>query len=139
MGAAARIRNISSTGRRNRFYGSVILFSCAIVVNFVYLIVGEPPMLTPNYNPTILLLTVVILSGFYTAGCLVLLESTTQVCVYHGFLGTHDSSSGSKNHAEALVSQACRRKSWSIVLRSLLYGIILTIISLWILSLLMVN
>ena len=44
MGAAARIRNISSTGRRNRFYGSVILFSCAIVVNFVYLIVGEPPM-----------------------------------------------------------------------------------------------
>ena len=62
MGAVARIRNISSTGRRNRFYGSLILFSCAIIVNFVYLIVGEPPMLTPNYNPTILLLTVVILS-----------------------------------------------------------------------------
>ena len=139
MGATARIRNISSTGRRNRFYGSVILFSCAIVVNFVYLIVGEPPMLTPNYNPTILLLTVVILSGFYTAGCLVLLESTTQVCVYHGFLGTHESSSGSKKHDDEFVSQACRSKSWSIVLQSLLYGIILTIISLWILSLLMVN
>gem|GEM_PF-451717 len=134
MQGDAQVRNISNTGRRNRFYGSMALFFFAIVVNIAYLIVGKPPMLNPDYDPTILIVTAITLSGLYIAGFLVLLESTTQVCVYHGFLGTHESSSGSKKHRDESVARACRSKSWSIIFQSILYGIILTIISLWLLS-----
>ena len=139
MQGDAQVRNISNTGRRNRFYGSMALFFFAIVVNIAYLIVGNPPMLNPDYDPTILIVTAITLSGLYIAGFLVLLESTTQVCVYHGFLGTHESSSGSKKHRDESVARACRSKSWSIIFQSVLYGIILTIISLWLLSEFMVS
>ena len=139
MEGDARVRNISNAGRRNRFYGSIILFLLAIIVNIVYLIVGNPPTLNPDYNPTLLIVTAITLSGLNIAGFLVLLESTTQVCVYHGFLGTHESSSGSKKHEDESVARACRSKSWSIIFQSIFYGIILTAISLWLLSEFMVN
>ena len=139
MEGGARVRNISNAGRRNRFYGSIILFLLAIIVNIVYLIVGNPPTLNPDYNPTILIVTAITLSGLNIAGFLVLLEATTQVCVYHGFLGTHESSSGAKKHEDESVAQACRSKSWSIIFQSILYGIILTTISLWLLSEFMLN
>ena len=138
MQGDAQVRNISNTGRRNRFYGSMALFFFVIVVNIAYLIVGKPPMLNPDYDP-ILIVTAITLSGLYIAGFLVLLESTTQVCVYHGFLGTHESSSGGRKHRDELVARACRSKSWSIIFQSILYGIILTIISLWLLSKFMVS
>lgn len=134
MQGDAQIRNISNTGRRNRFYGSIALFFFAVVVNIVYLIIGNAPMLNPDYNPTVLIVTAITLSGLYIAGFLVLLESTTQVCVYHGFLGTHESSSGGRKHEDESVARACRSKSWSIIFQSVLFGIILTIISLWLLS-----
>ena len=79
MEGAARVRNISNAGRRNRFYGSIILFLLAIIVNIVYLIVGNPPTLNPDYNPTLLIVTAITLSGLNIAGFLVLMESTTQV------------------------------------------------------------
>ena len=139
MEGAARVRNISNAGRRNRFYGSIILFLLAIIVNIVYLIIGNPPTLNPDYNPTILIVTAITLSGLNIAGFLVLLESTTQVCVYHGFLGTHESSSGGKKHKDESVARACRSKSWIIIFQSILLGIILTIISLWLLSEFMVS
>ena len=139
MEGDARVRNISNAGRRNRFYGSIILFLFGIIVNIVYLIVGNPPTLNPDYNPTILIVTAITLSGLNIAGFLVLLESTTQVCVYHGFLGTHESSSGGKKHEDESVARACRSKSWSIIFQSILYGIILTTISLWLLSEFMLN
>ena len=139
MQGDARVRNISNEGRRNRFYGSIILFLSAIIVNIVYLIGGNPPTLNPDYDPTVLIVTAVTLSGLNIAGFLVLLESTTQVCVYHGFLGTHESSSGSKKHEDESVARACRSKSWSIIFQSIFYGIILTTISLWFLSEFMVN
>ena len=139
MEGAARVRNISNAGRRNRFYGSIILFLLAIIVNIVYLIIGNPPTLNPDYNPTLLIVTAITLSGLNIAGFLVLLESTTQVCVYHGFLGTHESSSGGKKHEDESVARACRSKSWSIIFQSILYGIILTTISLWLLSEFMLN
>ena len=134
MQGDAQVRNISNTGRRNRFYGSMALFLFAIVVNIVYLVVGNPPTLNPDYNPTILIVTAITLSGLYIAGFLVLLESTTQVCVYHGFLGTHESSSGGKKHEDESVARACRSKSWSIIFQSIFFGIILTVFSLWLLS-----
>ena len=139
MQGGAQVRNISNTGRRNRFYGSMALFLFAIVVNIVYLVVGNPPTLNPDYNPTILIVTAITLSGLYIAGFLVLLESTTQVCVYHGFLGTHESSSGGKKHEDESVAQACRSKSWTIIFQSIVFGIILTTISLWLLSEFMVS
>ena len=139
MQGDAQVRNISNAGRRNRFYGSIILFLLAIIVNIVYLIVGNPPTLNPDYNPTILIVTAITLSGLNIAGFLVLLESTTQVCVYHGFLGTHESSSGGKKHEDESVARACRSKSWSIISQSTVFGIILTTISLWLLSKFMVN
>ena len=139
MEGAARVRNISNAGRRNRFYGSIILFLLAIIVNIVYLIIGNPPTLNPDYNPTILIVTAITLSGLNIAGFLVLMESTTQVCVYHGFLGTHESSSGAKKHEDESVARACRSKSWSIISQSTVFGIILTTISLWLLSKFMVN
>ena len=139
MQGDAQVRNISNTGRRNRFYGSMVLFLFAIVVNIVYLVVGNPPTLNPDYNPTILIVTAITLSGLYIAGFLVLLESTTQVCVYHGFLGTHESSSGGKKHEDESVARACRSKSWSIISQSTVFGIIFTTISLWLLSKFMVN
>ena len=139
MEGDARVRNISNAGRRNRFYGSIILFLLAIIVNIVYLIIGNPPTLNPDYNPTLLIVTAITLSGLNIAGFLVLMESTTQVCVYHGFLGTHESSSGGKKHEDESVARACRSKSWSIIFQSILYGIILTTISLWLLSEFMLN
>ena len=139
MQGDAQIRNISNTGRRNRFYGSMALFLFAIVVNIVYLVVGNPPTLNPDYNPTILIVTAITLSGLYIAGFLVLLESSTQVCVYHGFLGTHESSSGGKKHEDESVARACRSKSWSIIFQSIFFGIILTVFSLWLLSEFMVS
>ena len=139
MEGAARVRNISNAGRRNRFYGSIILFLLAIIVNIVYLIVGNPPTLNPDYNPTLLIVTAITLSGLNIAGFLVLMESTTQVCVYHGFLGTHESSSGGKKHEDESVARACRSKSWSIISQSTVFGIILTTMSLWLLSKFMVN
>jgi len=139
MEGDARVRNISNAGRRNRFYGSIILFLLAIIVNIVYLIVGNPPTLNPDYNPTLLIVTAITLSGLNIAGFLVLMESTTQVCVYHGFLGTHESSSGGKKHEDESVARACRSKSWSIISQSTVFGIILTTISLWLLSKFMVN
>ena len=117
----------------------MVLFLFAIVVNIAYLVVGNPPTLNPDYNPTILILTAITLSGLYIAGFLVLLESTTQVCVYHGFLGTHESSSGGKKHEDESVAQACRSKSWTIIFQSIVFGIILTTISLWLLSEFMVS
>ena len=45
MEGDAQVRNISNAGKRNRFYGSIILFLFAIIVNIVYLVVGNPPML----------------------------------------------------------------------------------------------
>lgn len=139
MQGDAQVRNISNTGRRNRFYGSMALFLFAIVVNIVYLVVGNPPTLNPDYNPTILIVTAITLSGLYIAGFLVLLESATQVCVYHGFLGTHESSSGGKKHEDESVARACRSKSWSIIFQSIFFGIILTVFSLWLLSEFMVS
>ena len=139
MEGAARVRNISNAGRRNRFYGSIILFLLAIIVNIVYLIIGNPPTLNPDYNPTLLIVTAITLSGLNIAGFLVLMESTTQVCVYHGFLGTHESSSGAKKHEDESVARACRSKSWSIISQSTVFGIILTTMSLWLLSKFMVN
>lgn len=139
MQGDAQVRNISNTGRRNRFYGSMALFLFAIVVNIVYLVVGNTPTLNPDYNPTILIVTAITLSGLYIAGFLVLLESTTQVCVYHGFLGTHESSSGGKKHEDESVARACRSKSWSIIFQSIFFGIILTVFSLWLLSEFMVS
>tara|TARA_Y100000768_G_scaffold144976_1_gene108155 strand:- start:1718 stop:2137 length:420 start_codon:yes stop_codon:yes gene_type:complete len=139
MEGDARVRNISNAGRRNRFYGSIILFLLAIIVNIVYLIVGNPPTLNPDYNPTLLIVTAITLSGLNIAGFLVLMEATTQVCVYHGFLGTHESSSGAKKHEDESVARACRSKSWSIISQSIVFGIILTTISLWLLSKFMVN
>ena len=139
MEGAARVRNISNAGRRNRFYGSIILFLLAIIVNIVYLIIGNPPTLNPDYNPTLLIVTAITLSGLNIAGFLVLMESTTQVCVYHGFLGTHESSSGGKKHEDESVARACRSKSWSIISQSTVFGIILTTMSLWLLSKFMVN
>ncbi len=139
MEGGARVRNISNAGRKNRFYGSIILFLLAIIVNIVYLIVGNPPTLNPDYNPTLLIVTAITLSGLNIAGFLVLMEATTQVCVYHGFLGTHESSSGAKKHEDESVARACRSKSWSIISQSIVFGIILTTISLWLLSKFMVN
>ena len=139
MEGDARVRNISNAGRRNRFYGSIILFLLAIIVNIVYLIVGNPPTLNPDYNPTLLIVTAITLSGLNIAGFLVLMEATTQVCVYHGFLGTHESSSGAKKHEDESVARSCRSKSWSIISQSIVFGIILTTISLWLLSKFMVN
>ena len=139
MEGDARVRNISNAGRRNRFYGSIILFLLAIIVNIVYLIVGNPPTLNPDYNPTLLIVTAITLSGLNIAGFLVLMEATTQVCVYHGFLGTHESSSGAKKHEDESVARACRSKSWSIISQSTVFGITLTTISLWLLSKFMVN
>ena len=139
MEGDARVRNISNAGRRNRFYGSIILFLLAIIVNIVYLIVGNPPTLNPDYNPTLLIVTAITLSGLNIAGFLVLMEATTQVCVYHGFLGTHESSSGAKKHEDESVARSCRSKSWSIISQSIVCGIILTTISLWLLSKFMVN
>lgn len=139
MQGDAQVRNISNTGRRNRFYGSMALFSFGIVVNILYFIFGNSPMLNPDYNPTNLILTTITLSGLYIAGFLVLLESTTQVCVYHGFLGTHESSSGAKRHKDKAVAQECRSKSWTIIFQSVLFGTLLTIISLWLLSEFMVS
>ena len=72
--------------------------------------------------------------GFFTAGCLVLLESTTQVCVYHGFRGTHESSSGGKKHADDSVAAACRSKSWVIIVQSVVLGVFSTAVSIWIIA-----
>ena len=68
--------------------------------NLYFFFGGELPDFLPYHQP----LTAAMIFGFFTAGCLVLLESTTQVCVYHGFMGTHESSSGGKKHADDSVA-----------------------------------
>ena len=78
--AKKAIRNISEAGRKNRLYGGIAL---------IFLGLGFTVIAPPGSSPLIFLLSL----GIFTSGCLVLLESTTQVCVYHGFLGTHESSS----------------------------------------------
>ena len=113
--AKKAIRNISGTGRKNRLYGGLSL----IALGFIFSIFG----ISSGY--TLLSLSIF---AIFTSGCLVLLESTTQVCVYHGFLGTHESSSGGKRHEDEFVARACRTRSWWIILQSLIGGLILTLI-----------
>ena len=81
MQGDAQVRNISNTGRRNRFYGSMALFFFAIVVNIAYLIVGKPPMLNPDYDP-ILIVTAITLSGLY-AEIILPFQSDSIICLCH--------------------------------------------------------
>ena len=113
--AKKAIRNISGTGRKNMLYGGLSL----IALGFIFSIFG----ISSEY--TLLSLSIF---AIFTSGCLVLLESTTQVCVYHGFLGTHESSLGGKRHEDESVARACRTRSWWIILQSLIGGLILTLI-----------
>ena len=69
-----------------------------------------------------------LLSGIFTSGLLVLLESTTQVCVYHGFLGTHESSSGGRRHENEDIARACRTRSWRIIFQSIIGGFLITLV-----------
>jgi len=116
MSAAKRaIRNISETGRKNRLYGGLSLIALGFIFS-IFVISIEHPLLS------------LAIFGIFTSGCLVLLESTTQVCVYHGFLGTHESSSGGKRHEDESVARACRTWSWWIILQSLIGGLVLTLI-----------
>tara|TARA_Y100001970_G_scaffold30856_2_gene38316 strand:- start:1311 stop:1679 length:369 start_codon:yes stop_codon:yes gene_type:complete len=117
----AEIRNISVTGRKNRLYGGLLL-----------ILIGIIAVLEAADSATLLELTMIF--GFFTAGCLVLLESTTQVCVYHGFMGTHESSSGRKKHSDNLVAAACRSKSWIIIFQSVIFGVLSIVISLWVIT-----
>ena len=56
MEGDARVRNISNAGKRNRFYGSIILFLFAIIVNIVYLVVGNPLLRMLSHGYTLKLL-----------------------------------------------------------------------------------
>lgn len=128
--AFAEIRNISVTGRKNRLYGGILLISAGFAANLYFFFGGELPDFLPYHQP----LTAAMVFGFFTAGCLVLLESTTQVCVYHGFRGTHESSSGGKKHADDSVAAACRSKSWVIIVQSVVLGVFSTAVSIWIIA-----
>ncbi len=123
----AEIRNISLTGRKNRLYGGILLISVGLVINLYFFFGGELPEFLPYHQS----LTAAIIFGFFTAGFLVLIESTTQVCVYHGFMGTHESSSGGKKHADDSVAAACRSKSWVIIIQSVILGTLSAAISFW--------
>ena len=108
------IRNISEPGRRNRLYGGVALVLAGLVAGLLFL---------PDSNE----ISFMVVCGLLISGFLVLLESTTQVCVYHGFLGTHESSSGRKVHSDEGVAKACRTRSWGIILQSVVGGFLATL------------
>tara|TARA_Y100001935_G_scaffold6276_1_gene4824 strand:- start:191 stop:559 length:369 start_codon:yes stop_codon:yes gene_type:complete len=112
--AEKAIRNISETGRRNRLYGGVALILAGLVASLLFL---------PDSNE----ISFMVVCGLLISGFLVLLESTTQVCVYHGFLGTHESSSGRKVHSDEGVAKACRTRSWGIILQSVVGGFLATL------------
>lgn len=113
--AKKAIRNISEAGRKNRLYGGIGL---------IFLGLGFTVIAPPSSSPLIFFLS----SGIFTSGCLVLLESTTQVCVYHGFLGTHESSSGGKRHENEDIARACRTRSWGIIFQSMIGGVLITLV-----------
>tara|TARA_B000000437_G_scaffold215125_1_gene189592 strand:- start:278 stop:646 length:369 start_codon:yes stop_codon:yes gene_type:complete len=115
------IRNISETGRKNRLYGGIAL---------IFLGLGFSVLAPPSSS----LIFFALLSGIFTSGCLVLLESTSQVCVYHGFLGTHESSSGGKRHENEDIARACRTRSWGIIFQSVIGGVMITIVLAYFLS-----
>ena len=115
------IRNISETGRKNRLYGGIAL---------IFLGLGFSALAPPSSS----LIFFALLSGIFTSGCLVLLESTSQVCVYHGFLGTHESSSGGKRHENEDIARACRTRSWGIIFQSVIGGVMITIVLAYFLS-----
>ena len=115
------IRNISEAGRKNRLYGGIALISLGL---------GFSLLGPPSSSPLFFTLSF----GIFTSGCLVLLESTSQVCVYHGFLGTHESSSGGKRHENEDIARACRTRSWGIIFQSMIGGLLITLVLAYFLS-----
>ena len=113
--AKGAIRNISEAGRKNRLYGGIALISLGLVFSLL-----GPPSSSPLFFT--------LSFGIFTSGCLVLLESTSQVCVYHGFLGTHESSSGGKRHENEDIAKACRTRSWGIIFQSMIGGLLITLV-----------
>tara|TARA_Y100001958_G_C21246865_1_gene577657 strand:- start:4471 stop:4839 length:369 start_codon:yes stop_codon:yes gene_type:complete len=119
--AKGAIRNISEAGRKNRLYGGIALISLGL---------GFSLLGPPSSGPLFFTLSF----GIFTSGCLVLLESTSQVCVYHGFLGTHESSSGGKRHENEDIAKACRTRSWGIIFQSMIGGLLITLVLAYFLS-----
>tara|TARA_B100000614_G_scaffold104146_1_gene93596 strand:- start:6749 stop:7117 length:369 start_codon:yes stop_codon:yes gene_type:complete len=119
--AKGAIRNISEAGRKNRLYGGIALISLGL---------GFSLLVPPSSSPLFFTLSF----GIFTSGCLVLLESTSQVCVYHGFLGTHESSSGGKRHENEDIARACRTRSWGIIFQSMTGGLLITLVLAYFLS-----
>tara|TARA_B100000214_G_scaffold68669_1_gene45833 strand:- start:5274 stop:5642 length:369 start_codon:yes stop_codon:yes gene_type:complete len=119
--AKGAIRNISEAGRKNRLYGGIALISLGL---------GFSLLGPPSSSPLFFTLSF----GIFTSGCLVLLESTSQVCVYHGFLGTHESSSGGKRHENEDIARACRTRSWGIIFQSMIGGLLITLVLAYFLS-----
>ena len=119
--AKGAIRNISEAGRKNRLYGGIALISLGL---------GFSLLVPPSSSPLFFTLSF----GIFTSGCLVLLESTSQVCVYHGFLGTHESSSGGKRHENEDIARACRTRSWGIIFQSMTGGFLITLVLAYFLS-----
>ena len=119
--AKGAIRNISEAGRKNRLYGGIALISLGLGFSFL-----GPPSSSPLFFT--------LSFGIFTSGCLVLLESTSQVCVYHGFLGTHESSSGGKRHENEDIARACRTRSWGIIFQSMIGGLLITLVLAYFLS-----
>ncbi len=116
------IRNISRTGRRNRLYGGIGLITSGVLLSiFLYIIDYHH---AENW-------VLFILFGLYCGGSLTLLEAKTQVCVYHGILGTHESSNGMKKHSDQNIATACRKKSSMIIIQSFLIGILMTYINIF--------
>ena len=114
------IRNISRTGRRNRLYGGIGLITSGVLLSiFLYIMDYHH---AENW-------IVLIFFGLYFGGSLTLLESRTQVCVYHGILGTHESSNGMKKHTDQNIATACRKKSSVIIIQSFLVGVLMTYIN----------
>ena len=119
--AKGAIRNISEAGRKNRLYGGIALISLGLGFSLI-----GPPSSSPLFFT--------LSFGIFTSGCLVLLESTSQVCVYHGFLGTHESSSGGKRHENEDIARACRTRSWGIIFQSMTGGLLITLVLAYFLS-----
>ena len=119
--AKGAIRNISEAGRKNRLYGGIALISLGLGFSLLGPPSGGPLFFTLSF-------------GIFTSGCLVLLESTSQVCVYHGFLGTHESSSGGKRHENEDIARACRTRSWGIIFQSMIGGLLITLVLAYFLS-----
>ena len=119
--AKGAIRNISEAGRKNRLYGGIALISLGLGFSLLGPPSGSPIFFTLSF-------------GIFTSGCLVLLESTSQVCVYHGFLGTHESSSGGKRHENEDIARACRTRSWGIIFQSMIGGLLITLVLAYFLS-----